>query len=157
MACANALVWQEMFNQCGLMSTQIATPLTDPLDGGSGSKQSLEMSRKRLLEAVLPQDTASQRQKLGTLRDLTVQPATKRRYKLATEAFFTFLKAPDIALPRRKDAMDPFHSFVITLNIFGVQEPVVRKPMTPWQVFRISTQGFETIDLVRGAFCALVD
>ena len=64
------------------------------------------MPRKRLLESALPQDRATQRQKLGSLRELTVQPATKRRYALATEAFFSFLRKANLSLPSQKSKLD---------------------------------------------------
>ena len=65
------------------------------------------MPRKRILEAPRPSDRAKQRQKLGTLRDLTVQPATKRRYSLAVDAFFSFLREEGQALPHDKSLLDP--------------------------------------------------
>ena len=65
------------------------------------------MSRKRLLEAERPEDRAKQRQKLGTLRDLTVQPATKRRYSKATDAFLKFLRDENQTLPHSRQKMDP--------------------------------------------------
>ena len=65
------------------------------------------MPRKRILEAQRPQDRATQRQKLGTLRELTVQPATRKRYNLATEQFFTFLQSEGKQLPTVKSQLDP--------------------------------------------------
>ena len=64
------------------------------------------MSRKRVLESALPQDRATQRRRLGSLRELTVQPATKRRYTLATQAFFTYLHRAGIELPSKKTHLD---------------------------------------------------
>eukprot|EP00438_Fugacium_kawagutii_P035720 Skav230250 [mRNA] locus=scaffold1520:20627:24494:+ [translate_table: standard] len=66
----------------------------------------LDIGRKRVLEALLPEDRAAQRQRLGTLRELTVQPATKRRYNNATQAFFDYLKTAKLELPRDKPTMD---------------------------------------------------
>ena len=65
------------------------------------------MSRKRVLEAHDPGERAKQRQRLGTLRELTVQPATRRRYDLALQAFFKFLRDEQIPLPKQRAAMDP--------------------------------------------------
>ena len=65
------------------------------------------MAPKRLLEAEKPEDRAQQRRKLGTLKQLTVQPATRRRYNKATEAFMAFLAAEGKVLPRNKSQMDP--------------------------------------------------
>eukprot|EP00438_Fugacium_kawagutii_P003592 Skav221600 [mRNA] locus=scaffold1698:515445:521305:+ [translate_table: standard] len=42
----------------------------------------------------------------GPLRELTVQPATKRRYTLATNSFFTFLKSESLVLPREVAKLD---------------------------------------------------
>ena len=64
------------------------------------------MPRKRVLEASLPQDRAAQRRRLGSLRDLTVQPATKRRYSAATQGFFTYLDQASLCLPKRKTQLD---------------------------------------------------
>lgn len=64
------------------------------------------MPRKRVLEALDPDDRASQRRRLGTLRELTVQPATKRRYTLATQAFHDFLRNEGLTLPRSKPQLD---------------------------------------------------
>ena len=62
------------------------------------------MPRKRVLESERPEDRAKQRQKLGTLRELTVQPATRQRYTKATDAFLLFLRQED---PRERSRMDP--------------------------------------------------
>lgn len=64
------------------------------------------MPRKRLLESSLPQDRAAQRQRLGKPRDLTAQPATKKRYTLATQAFFGYLRSAGVTLPRDARTMD---------------------------------------------------
>ena len=65
------------------------------------------MPRKRLLESWRPQDRAAQRQKLGTLRDLTVQPATRKRYSHATDEFLKFLTQEGTQLPKDKHKLDP--------------------------------------------------
>jgi hypothetical protein len=64
------------------------------------------MPRKRVLEAGQPQDRAAQRRRLGSLKELTVQPATRRRYTLATQAFFTYLDKAGLVLPRQKRHLD---------------------------------------------------
>lgn len=61
---------------------------------------------KRVLEAQQPAERAQQRRRLGTLRELTVQLATKRRYQLATKAFFEFLAAESLVLPREIAKLD---------------------------------------------------
>ena len=65
------------------------------------------MPRKRLLEAAEPGARALQRQRLGTLRELTVQPATRKRYTKATDGFLQFLSHEGLELPRDKARMDP--------------------------------------------------
>ena len=64
------------------------------------------MSRKRVLEAALPQDRAAQRRRLGSLKELTVQPATKKRYSMATQGFFSYLDQAGLELPRNKSKLD---------------------------------------------------
>ena len=68
------------------------------------------MPRKRVLEAALPQDRAAQRRRLGSLRELTVQPATKKRYSAAVEGFFSYLRKAQTSLPHRKSELDPIVS-----------------------------------------------
>eukprot|EP00435_Cladocopium_sp_Y103_P025953 s2172_g6.t1 len=53
-----------------------------------------------------PEDRARQRRKLGTLRQLTVQPATRKRYNNATDAFLRFLRDEQQTLPHNKAQMD---------------------------------------------------
>ena len=65
------------------------------------------MPKRKILEAAAMTDRAKMRRELGTLRDLTVQPATKRRYDKASEAFFAFLRDNHLSLPTRKDQLDP--------------------------------------------------
>ena len=64
------------------------------------------MPRKRILEVDQPEERAKQRRKLGTLRQLTVQPATRKRYTKATDAFLQFLTSEQLSLPREKGQMD---------------------------------------------------
>eukprot|EP00435_Cladocopium_sp_Y103_P061611 s423_g23.t1 len=44
---------------------------------------------------------------MGTLRELTVQPATRQRYDRATQQFLRFLKDEGQVLPRDKSKLDP--------------------------------------------------
>ena len=46
------------------------------------------------------------RKKLGTLKSLTVQSATKTRYKTALDNFLNFLNNEGLALPKKRDNMD---------------------------------------------------
>ena len=65
------------------------------------------MPKRKILEASGASDRAKMRRELGTLKDLTVQPGTRRRYDRASEAFFSFLQSERIELPTRKDKLDP--------------------------------------------------
>ena len=64
-------------------------------------------AKRKILEQSEAKDRAKQRQNLGTLRQLTVQPATRKRYDNATTAFFLFLKQEGIVIPTRKEDLDP--------------------------------------------------
>eukprot|EP00438_Fugacium_kawagutii_P006762 Skav228094 [mRNA] locus=scaffold784:46459:47475:+ [translate_table: standard] len=44
---------------------------------------------------------------MGSLRSLTVQPATKQRYQNAVDGFLRFLQTERISLPRQKERLDP--------------------------------------------------
>eukprot|EP00438_Fugacium_kawagutii_P016151 Skav228276 [mRNA] locus=scaffold6733:108207:110481:- [translate_table: standard] len=82
--------------------------LTDSLVCGvSGFVHGSDMPKSRLLEGVDAKSRATQRQRLGTLRELTVQPATRRRYERATQAFFEYLNTAGIVLPTQKSKLDP--------------------------------------------------
>lgn len=50
------------------------------------------------------------RQEMGTLRSLTVQPGTKRRYAAALDRFFFFLKDNKLELPKLRIHMDTLTS-----------------------------------------------
>lgn len=50
------------------------------------------MPKRKILEGADPSERAKMRRELGTLKSLTVQPATRRRYDKASEQFFSFLK-----------------------------------------------------------------
>ena len=62
---------------------------------------------KRILEASTPVERAKQRQRLGNLKDLTVQPSTKKRYDKAIDGFLQFLNLNSLELPRLRKHMDP--------------------------------------------------
>ena len=80
------------------MSTRIKILLIAHPDGDSGSSLSIAMPRKRVLEAALPQDRAAQRRRLGSLRELTVQPATKKTIFSRCRGFlFLSAKGPNIS------------------------------------------------------------
>ena len=89
----------------GAMCRQIKTPQTGPAGGVHGSARSSGMP-KRHLEAATQAGRAKQRQRLGTLKDLTVQPATKQRYSKAIDKFLLFLRSNDLQLPRQRQHLD---------------------------------------------------
>ena len=62
---------------------------------------------KRFLEGATQSERAKQRQKLGTLKDLTVQPATRARYSKATDSFLSFLHDNALSLPKQRNKLDP--------------------------------------------------
>lgn len=84
-------------------------------------------SYKRILEALEPQERAKQRRKLGTLRELTVQPLTRQRYNKAVDQFLAFLK---------KSFYWTLY-FVITSNFSGVPARAVDWPVTLLQDSRM--------------------
>ena len=61
---------------------------------------------KVVIENRDPQIRAQQRQQLGTLRQLTVQPATRARYDKALTAFLQFLRNNNLQLPTQRDRID---------------------------------------------------
>lgn len=62
---------------------------------------------KRFVERNTQVERAKQRQKLGTLKDLTVQPATKARYNAAIDGFLQFLHTNNLTLPKQRQHLDP--------------------------------------------------
>lgn len=62
---------------------------------------------KRILEGSTQSERAANRRRLGTLRQLTVQPATRRRYDKAVDRFLDFLKKENLTLPSSKAKLDP--------------------------------------------------
>eukprot|EP00438_Fugacium_kawagutii_P010156 Skav235744 [mRNA] locus=scaffold1612:147414:153104:- [translate_table: standard] len=65
------------------------------------------MPKRKLVEGTEPRERAKQRQQLGTLRQLTVQPATRKRYDNAVSQFLVFLRREGQPLPRDKKLLDP--------------------------------------------------
>ena len=62
---------------------------------------------KRFLEAATPAERAIRRQRMGTLRELTVQPSTRQRYSRAIDQFLAFLNQNNLVLPKSRDRLDP--------------------------------------------------
>ena len=61
---------------------------------------------KRFVERNTQVERAKQRQKLGTLKDLTVQPSTKARYNAAIDGFLRFLRDNQLSLPKQRHLLD---------------------------------------------------
>eukprot|EP00438_Fugacium_kawagutii_P009751 Skav227713 [mRNA] locus=C9067861:511:1566:+ [translate_table: standard] len=62
--------------------------------------------KKKTLEGKTQQQRIEQRQKLGSLKSLTVQPATRKRYDRALDLFFKFLKGENRTLPKQRRLLD---------------------------------------------------
>ena len=62
---------------------------------------------KRILEGATQSERAQQRQRLGPLSTLTVQPATKARYNKAVDGFLQFLRSNNLSLPKQRASLDP--------------------------------------------------
>ena len=62
---------------------------------------------KRVLEGRDASERVKQRQKLGTLRELTVQSPTRARYDKALNGFLNFLHENGLKIPHQRDALDP--------------------------------------------------
>ena len=91
---------------CGAMFKLTRTLPTVQVGGGGRSKQSSVMP-KRILEGITQSERARQRQRLGTLQQLTVQPATKARYQKAVDQFLEFLRHSNQLLPKQRHLLDP--------------------------------------------------
>jgi len=59
-----------------------------------------------MLEGRSKEERINKRRQLGSLRSLTVQPSTKKRYDAALNKFFDFLKFENISLPKQRVQMD---------------------------------------------------
>eukprot|EP00438_Fugacium_kawagutii_P025239 Skav236128 [mRNA] locus=scaffold900:368879:380005:- [translate_table: standard] len=70
------------------------------------AKKKVEHMPKRHLEASTQAERAKERKKLGTLKELTVQPTTRARYKQALEDFFKYLQQEAIQLPTVASQLD---------------------------------------------------
>lgn len=72
---------------------------------GIPGKQSGAMP-KRHLEAATQEQRVKQRRELGSLRELTVQPVTRERYKKALSEFYEYLNQENLFLPPSASQMD---------------------------------------------------
>lgn len=60
----------------------------------------------RLLEAPSKEQRQADRQKLGSLKSLTVSSKTRVRYERAREKFYGFLHENELQLPRKREQLD---------------------------------------------------
>ena len=60
----------------------------------------------RILEAKTKRERVQTRKQLGSLKSLTVQPATKARYEKARAGFYRFLKKEGLAIPASREKLD---------------------------------------------------
>ena len=80
---------------------------TQPISLRAGRSGLNSEMPKVVLENRNPRVRAQQRQALGTLKELTVQPATRARYDKALTAFLQFLQQNQLKLPFCRDKIDP--------------------------------------------------
>ena len=59
-----------------------------------------------IAEARTKEDRKKVRKSMGSLKSLTVQPQTKKRYQQGLEQFFAYLKREELSLPKRRDDLD---------------------------------------------------
>ena len=62
--------------------------------------------KAQIVEGRTRQERVQVRKKLGTLKNLTVQPRTRIRYQQALDNFHTFLTREGLSLPKKRDHMD---------------------------------------------------
>ena len=62
--------------------------------------------KKNVVEGRNQRERIKIRKNLGSLRSLTVQPSTRKRYDLALDLFFQWLKEEGLSLPRQKGQVD---------------------------------------------------
>ena len=75
------------------------------------------------LEGRSKEDRAKQRQTVGTLGELTVQPKTRQRYRLAKQKLYTYLRENPMEIPRQTAAFDDMLSDYMW-SIYGLPEKV---------------------------------
>ena len=62
--------------------------------------------KKVIVEGRSRQERIKVRKELGSLKNMTVQPSTRKRYDNALNEFFAWLKTETLELPRKKEQMD---------------------------------------------------
>ena len=82
---------------------------------------------KRILEAATPEERGKVRRGLGTLRELTVQPSTRKRYDKALQEFLPFSSMRDLTFRRVGPEWTPL--FVTIWKSSGPLEKAARRPV----------------------------
>lgn len=85
-----------------------------------------------------------ERQRLGSLRNLAVQPATRVRYEKDLNRFLTFLHDEGLQLPTRREWS--------TSSISGSRGKGEVWPPMPWHRYKISMQKFGGSSRLPGAW-----
>ena len=66
--------------------------------------------KAKVVEGRSKQERVEVRKKLGSLKSLTVQPKTRKRYDAALENFYAYLRREQLVLPKQREHMDPLVS-----------------------------------------------
>lgn len=99
--------WSARATPCGGTCTRHKTRPIVPAVGDDEPGQNSGMP-KRVLEGRTTAERVKQRRTLGTLKQFTVQPATKQRYNKAVDKFLFFLQHNDLELPRQRYLLDAY-------------------------------------------------
>lgn len=63
--------------------------------------------KKKVVEARTREERKRVRKQMGSLKSLTVQPSTQKRYQSSLQLFFDYLKREGLTLPKKRDELDP--------------------------------------------------
>ena len=66
--------------------------------------------KAKVVEGRSRQERIAVRKSLGTLKSLTVQPTTRKRYDAALRHFYDYLARESLTLPKQRDHIDPLVS-----------------------------------------------
>ena len=75
-----------------------------------GGQPKMGKKKAKVVEGRSRKERIAVRKKLGSLKSLTVQPATRKRYDLALKNFYSFLSREGLSLPKQRELMDPLVS-----------------------------------------------
>ena len=89
----------------------------------------------KVVQGRSQQQRKAVRQKLGKLKDLTVQPRTRQRYEASLQQFFSWLEREGLSLPKRWTIWS-----VTTLNTYGLMDMANQRRTMPLQHFKTLTQ-----------------